>query len=76
MAGRNEGGARMTYEKQRGMTNDRYREPPPRPGYEDGHIACGCWKTGIFLQVPCPWHDGNGRYPLGAWKAEQQRKGL
>jgi len=37
------------------------------PGYIDGHLDCRCWKTGDFVQVPCPWHDGKDKYPIGAY---------
>lgn len=42
--------------------------------YHNGsHIDCPCWKTGEFYQVPCPWHDGKDRYPVGAF-AEMNSK--
>src|SRR5689334_11132551 len=37
------------------------------PGYVAGHLDCRCWKTGEFVQVPCPWHDGHDKYPTGAY---------
>ena len=32
------------------------------------HIDGPCWKTGEFIQVPCPHHDGLHRYPKGAYE--------
>lgn len=43
----------------------------PRSG---SHIDCPCWKSGEFNQVPCPWHDWHGMYPLGAFAADQGTK--
>jgi hypothetical protein len=44
------------------------------PGFRDGHIDCGCWITGRFYQVPCPWHDGKDKFPIGAYAASLERK--
>ena len=38
------------------------------------HIDCACWATGKFVQVPCPFHDGCGQFPHGAYSDFQVRR--
>jgi hypothetical protein len=42
----------------------------------DGHVNCPCWLTGKFHQVPCPIHDGCGKYPRGSYMLSQDNDTL
>lgn len=33
------------------------------------HIDCPCWITGVFKQLPCPFHDGGTMlFPYGSFQ--------
>ena len=42
----------------------------------NGHLDCPCWITGSFVQVPCPWHDGHGKFPIGSYAARKGSWGV
>lgn len=44
------------------------------PHGQGSRIDCPCWERGLFGQVPCPWHDGHRRYPIGAYAASVARQ--
>lgn len=44
------------------------------PGYVNGHINCPCWSSGDFVQVPCQWHNGKDKFPIGAKPVPQEGK--